>query len=134
MGEAIRAGIENISNCHRTLRQEGSGEQILTIGLNNLHSLQVLIYDIYIKIGLPVRALVDIPDRQLEVLNAICAVRNLSRAEAVRQALDAFIEENRPSREAAFGLWKGQSVILPGDTDPLPDDGLAYQEKLRSEW
>jgi hypothetical protein len=80
------------------------------------------------------RALVDIPDRQLEDLSAICAARNLSRAEAVRQALDAFIEENRPSREAAFGLWKGQTAVLPGDTDPLPQDGLAYQERLRSEW
>ncbi len=80
------------------------------------------------------RALVDIPDHQLEDLNAICTARKLSRAEAVRQALAAFIEENRPSREAAFGLWKGQSVYLPGETEPLPEDGLAYQEKLRSEW
>jgi hypothetical protein len=80
------------------------------------------------------RALVDIPERQLEDLNAICAARKLSRAEVVRQALDAFIEENRPSREAAFGLWKGQSATLPGDSEPLPEDGLAYQEKLRSEW
>jgi hypothetical protein len=80
------------------------------------------------------RALVDIPDRQLDDLTAICAARKLSRAEAVRQALDAFIKENRPSREAAFGLWKGQTVELPSDTEPLPEDGLAYQEKLRSEW
>ncbi|MGA3373542.1 MAG: ribbon-helix-helix protein, CopG family [Terracidiphilus sp.] len=80
------------------------------------------------------RALVDIPERQLEDLNAICEARKLSRAEAVRQALDAFIEENRPSREAAFGLWKGQSVYLPGESEPLPEDGLAYQEKMRSEW
>jgi hypothetical protein len=80
------------------------------------------------------RALVDIPERQLDDLSAICAARNLSRAEAVRQALEAFIAQNRPSREAAFGLWKDQTVYLPGDSDPLPDDGLAYQEKLRSEW
>jgi hypothetical protein len=80
------------------------------------------------------RALIDIPDRQLEDLSAICEVKKLSRAEAVRQALDAFIAQNRPSREAAFGLWKGQSVYLPGEPEPLPSDGLAYQEKLRSEW
>jgi hypothetical protein len=80
------------------------------------------------------RALVDIPDAQLEDLSAICAARKLSRAEAVRQALSAFIEQNRPSREAAFGLWKGQTVYLPGESEPLPEDGLAYQEKLRSEW
>jgi hypothetical protein len=80
------------------------------------------------------RALVDIPDRQIEELASICAARNLSRAEAVRQALDAFIQRNLPSREAAFGLWKGQVVGLPGDPEPLPADGLDYQKKLRSEW
>jgi hypothetical protein len=80
------------------------------------------------------RALVDIPDQQLEDLSAICSARKLSRAEAVRQALAAFIAQNRPSREAAFGAWIGQTAYLPGDSDPLPKDGLAYQEKLRSEW
>jgi Ribbon-helix-helix protein, copG family len=93
-----------------------------------------LIYDMYILIGEEMRTLVDIPDRQLEDLNAICAVRKLSRAEVVRQAIDAFIEENRPSREPAFGIWKGETIVLPGDSDPLPEDGLAYQERFRSEW
>jgi hypothetical protein len=80
------------------------------------------------------RTLIDVPERQLKELEAICAARKLSRAEAVRQAVDAFIAQNRSSREAAFGLWKGQAAVLPGDTEPLPEDGLAYQEKLRSEW
>ena len=80
------------------------------------------------------RALVDIPEKQIEDLSAICAAKKLSRAEAVRQALEAFIEQNRPSREAAFGLWKGECAWLPGEAEPLPEDGLAYQEKLRSEW
>ncbi len=80
------------------------------------------------------RTLIDVPDRQLEELGAICAARNLSRAEAVRQAVAAFIELNRPSREGAFGIWKGLAVNLPGETESLPEDGLAYQEKMRSEW
>lgn len=80
------------------------------------------------------RAFVEISDRQMEDLAAICAAKKLSRAEAFRQALDAFIAQHRPLREAAFGLWKGQSVCLPGESESLPDDGLAYQEKLRSEW
>ena len=80
------------------------------------------------------RTLVDIPDRQLADLSAICRTRKLSRAEAVRQAIGAFIERNQCSREAAFGLWKGQVATLPGRADNLPEDGLAYQEALRSEW
>jgi hypothetical protein len=80
------------------------------------------------------RTLIDVPEEQLKELGAICAARKLSRAEAVRQAVAAFIELNRPSRKAAFGLWKDQTVYLPGDPEPLPEDGLAYQEKLRSEW
>jgi hypothetical protein len=80
------------------------------------------------------RTLIDLAERQIEDLSAICAARKLSRAEAVRQAVDAFIAQNRPSREAAFGLWKGQAIRLPGESDPLPEDGLGYQEKLRSEW
>jgi hypothetical protein len=81
-----------------------------------------------------VRVLIDIPDGQLEALSAICAARGISEAEAVRLALAAFIEQNRPSREQAFGIWKNQTVCLPGDAKPLPADGLAYQERLRSEW
>jgi hypothetical protein len=88
----------------------------------------------YIFTGAFMRALVDIPEHQLEDLSAICMTRKLSRAEAVRQALDAFIQQNRPAREVAFGLWKDESCCLPGEAEPLPSDGLAYQEKLRSEW
>jgi hypothetical protein len=80
------------------------------------------------------RTLIDVPEKQLKELGAICAAQKLSRAEAVRQAVAAYITLNRPSRETAFGLWKGQTLSLPGVSDPLPEDGLAYQEKLRSEW
>ena len=80
------------------------------------------------------RTLIDVPENQLKELSRICAARKLSRAEAVRQAVAAFIQQNGASRDAAFGLWKGQKVCLPGDDEPLPEDGLAYQEKLRSEW
>jgi hypothetical protein len=80
------------------------------------------------------RALVDIPERQLAGLSEICAARKLSRAEVIRQALDAYIAQNRPGRKSAFGIWKGQELRLPGEAEPLPEDGLEYQERLRSEW
>jgi hypothetical protein len=80
------------------------------------------------------RTLIDIPQKQIDELATICLDRKLSRAEAVRQAIDAYIRVNLPAREAAFGILRGSKVFLPGDTEPLPADGLAYQERLRSEW
>jgi hypothetical protein len=81
-----------------------------------------------------VRTLIDLPEKQITELEVICAARKLSRAEAVRQAVAMFIEQNRPAREAAFGLWKNRMATLPGESEPLPQDGLAYQDKFRSEW
>jgi hypothetical protein len=73
-----------------------------------------------------VRTLIEIPDHQIEDLTAIGAARKVSRAQLVREAIDAFIQRYRPSRESAFGLWRGRPETLK--------DGLDYQERLRSEW
>lgn len=69
------------------------------------------------------RALVDIPDRQIDELAMICEAKKLSRAEVIRQAITFYIEKNRPSSSDAFGIWKDRQV-----------DGLTYQEQVRSEW
>lgn len=69
------------------------------------------------------RALVDIPDRQIDELAVICEAKKLSRAEAIRQAIASYIEKNKPGTADAFGLWKNRKV-----------DGLTYQEQVRSEW
>lgn len=87
-----------------------------------------MIYDI------DMRTLVDIPENLLKELQAMGETRKLSRAELVRQAIAAFLQQNRPSRESAFGIWRGSKAVLPGTHEPLPTDGLAYQERLRSEW
>lgn len=80
------------------------------------------------------RILIDIPDQQIQELAAISAARKVPRAQLVREALDDFIQRHRPARDAAFGIWRGQVAILPGDDQPLPTDGLDYQERLRSDW
>ena len=69
------------------------------------------------------RTLVDIPDRQIKDLAAICETEKVSRAEIIRQAISAYLEKNKAGAVEAFGLWKGRKV-----------DGLAYQEQVRSEW
>jgi metal-responsive CopG/Arc/MetJ family transcriptional regulator len=69
------------------------------------------------------RALVDIPDKNLADLGAICASLKVSRAEAIRQAIDHYIALHKADATAAFGLWKDRPV-----------DGMAYQQKVREEW
>ena len=72
------------------------------------------------------RALIDIPDRQIDELTVICQIKKLSRSEAIRQAIALYVANNKPSSSQAFGLW--------AVNDKAQEDGLAYQEKLRAEW
>jgi hypothetical protein len=80
------------------------------------------------------RTLIDIPENQLKELNAISQARKIPRAELVRQAISSFLHLNRPGPEKAFGIWRDQALILPGPSEPLPKDGLEYQQRVRSEW
>jgi metal-responsive CopG/Arc/MetJ family transcriptional regulator len=70
-----------------------------------------------------VRTLVDIPEDELEELNALSQSRKVSRAELIRQAVAGFLAQNKAGLEDSFGLWKSRGV-----------DGVDYQSKLRSEW
>jgi metal-responsive CopG/Arc/MetJ family transcriptional regulator len=72
------------------------------------------------------RTLIDIPENQINELAAICQYKNLSRAEVIRQAIAAYVVNNKPAvTEQAFGLWAKHSEAI---------DGLDYQEQIRSEW
>ena len=72
------------------------------------------------------RTLVDIPDDQIEELNRLAEREKVSRASLVRQAVADLLASKRQSGDdaiaAAFGIR------------PDMEDGLAYQERLRSEW
>jgi metal-responsive CopG/Arc/MetJ family transcriptional regulator len=69
------------------------------------------------------RTLVDIPDYLIDELALICDSKRVSRAEIIRQAIVAYIEQNKPAGVDVFGIWKSQGA-----------DGVAYQEEVRSEW
>jgi hypothetical protein len=72
-----------------------------------------------------VRTIIDLPAEQLEVLDGICRRESISRAEAIRRAVDLLVRDRAAgASHAAFGLWRGASAI----------DGLKYQERLRREW
>lgn len=68
------------------------------------------------------RTLVDIPENQIHDLADICAAEKVSRAEIIRRAIFAYLENKKPDSADAFGLWKNRKV-----------DGVAYQEQARSE-
>jgi predicted transcriptional regulator len=70
------------------------------------------------------RTVIDLPDEQIEPLKALAEQMRLSRAELVRRAVADYLRRHQPAADdAAFGLWKNRS-----------EDGVAYQERLRSEW
>ena len=55
------------------------------------------------------RTLVDIPNGELDALNALSKARGVSRAELVRQAIKASVEQHAPTPPmSGFGLWKGK--------------------------
>ncbi len=68
------------------------------------------------------KAVIDIPRHQIEALSEVCQSFNISRAEAVRQAIALFVKENKPSSIDVFGTWDNK------------EDGLTYQKKMREEW
>jgi hypothetical protein len=69
------------------------------------------------------RTIIDLPDDQLERLDAHCRSEGISRAEGIRRAVAAHIRTIPGSAPAAFGLWAGRRV-----------DGLAYEREIRREW
>lgn len=72
------------------------------------------------------RTLIDLPRADLEALGELARRRGVSRASLMRQAIDDYLARQRPAPpHEAFGLWRS------ADT---PEDGLAYQDRIRDEW
>lgn len=70
------------------------------------------------------RALIDIDEQEIRELDRLARMEGRSRASLIRQAVSDFLKRRTVDADAeAFGLW--------GDRNT---DGLAYQEKVRSEW
>ena len=70
------------------------------------------------------RTLVTFEDEQIRALDTLARRQRVSRAELIRRAVDRFLEDKASGDDLpSFGLWDGAA-----------GDGLAYQEKLRSEW
>ena len=69
------------------------------------------------------RTIVDLTDHQVAALTELCKRENISRAEAVRRALDAMLAEKQAgTRKAAFGAWSARG------------DSRTFVNSLREEW
>ncbi len=70
------------------------------------------------------RTIIELPERNIAALEKICAKEGISRAEAIRRAVDAYLASSRISDEDdIFGMWRDRDI-----------DGLEYQRQIRSEW
>ncbi len=70
------------------------------------------------------RTLIDLPDSQIQALAALCERVRQPRAAIIREAVAEFLERHTlKSMDSAYGLWSAEGP-----------DGLAYQEKVRTEW
>jgi metal-responsive CopG/Arc/MetJ family transcriptional regulator len=52
------------------------------------------------------RTIVDLPSSQIRDLDSRCRAEGISRAEAVRRAIHAYLREPQGDSEQGFGLWK----------------------------
>ena len=70
------------------------------------------------------RTIIELPRDQVLGLDVLCGREQISRAEAIRQAVAEHLKRNQPHEAArAYGLWKGRRL-----------DGVSYQRALRREW
>ena len=70
------------------------------------------------------RTIVDIPKSALETLTELSRQDNISRAEAIRRAINLYIKSKHGEEKGeAFGLWRSRAI-----------DGRQYEDRLRDEW
>ena len=69
------------------------------------------------------RTIIELPEEQLEALDALCRREKISRAEGIRRAVAVLVRQRAAGADRAFGLWRDRA-----------EDGLAYQRRLRREW
>ncbi len=73
------------------------------------------------------RVLADIPDDDLEKLDALAAREKRSRAAAIRDAVKLYLlqrEDNQDWIERGYGYWAGRTDI---------GDGVDYQRAIRED-
>ncbi len=69
------------------------------------------------------RTIIDLPESQVVALREFCERQKISRAEAIRRAVDGFLQSSaKANRDEAFGVWKSRG------------DSRKEVDALRGEW
>jgi hypothetical protein len=74
------------------------------------------------------RTIIDLEDTQISRLDAWAKAEKVSRAEAVRRAVNLMLERVAAPQGTGFGLWAQGKAVEP------ERDGLVLQRELRDEW
>lgn len=70
------------------------------------------------------RTIIDLPQEQLGALARLCAIQKISRAEAVRRAVDRLLKDSViEDKDVGFGIWRKKSITA-----------RQYVDKIRDEW
>ncbi|EPC3783633.1 ribbon-helix-helix domain-containing protein [Citrobacter farmeri] len=72
------------------------------------------------------RILLDLSDEAIKRLDDLKQLRNLPRAELLREAVEQYLERQGQAETMisnALGIWQD-----------CEEDGVEYQKKLREEW
>lgn len=75
------------------------------------------------------RTIIDLPEESIKALAELCKREGISRAEAIRRAVNAMLEKKPPptmSMREAAAAWRKFGLPF--------DDGLEYQRRIRAEW
>ena len=79
-------------------------------------------------LNITMRTIIDLDEARLRGLDAWAASAHISRAEAVRRAVDALLQRVAQPKGQGFGLWAQNGPVPP------ERDGLRLQQDLRNEW
>ncbi len=78
------------------------------------------------------RIAIDLEDSQARSLDAWAKAAKVSRAEAVRRAVNQMLERAAAPQGTGFGVWAQGNTV--GRGVPPERDGLVFQRAMRDEW
>ena len=74
----------------------------------------------------PMRTIIDLPPEQLGALARLCEAQKISRAEAIRRAVDRLLKDSLvEEKNIGFGMWRNKCITARLHVDNLRDEWSA---------